>query len=148
MGLVINRALDIQLADVFEQMELPTTAAVGNSPILAGGPVSKQRGFVLHPTGGNWQSTIQITPEISLTASRDIISSLANGEGPQYAQFVLGYAGWGAGQLEQEIKDNSWLTVLADVDILFHTPIQQRWHTATQRLGVDPNLIPPTAGHA
>jgi Putative transcriptional regulator len=148
MGLVVNRAMDLHLSDVFEQMSLDYDEKHGQTPILAGGPVNTQRGFVLHPTGSVWQSTIQITQEIALTASRDIIAAIASGEGPENALFVLGYSGWSAGQLEREIKENSWLTVPADADILFHTPLEQRWHAAAMRLGVDMNLMPTQAGHA
>lgn len=149
MGLVINRTMEISLSEVFDQMELEYNhEEVGRIPILAGGPVSTQRGFVLHPTGGHWQSSMQIAPEISLTASRDIITALASGEGPQSPLFVLGYAGWDNDQLEQEIRENSWLTVPADFDILFNTPIEQRWVAAARSLGVDMNLMPTTAGHA
>lgn len=148
MGLVVNRAMDLHLRDVFEQMSLGYEEEHGRAPILAGGPVNTQRGFVLHPTGGVWQSTIQITPEISLTASRDIIAAIANGSGPRNALFVLGYSGWSAGQLERELKENSWLTVPADAEILFHTPLEQRWHAAAMRLGIDMNLMPTHAGHA
>lgn len=148
MGLVVNRALDLHLSDVFEQMSLGYDEEHGRAPILAGGPVNTQRGFVLHPTGGVWQSTMQITPYVSLTASRDIIAAIADGKGPKDALFVLGYSGWGAGQLENELKENSWLTVPADAEILFHTPLEQRWHAAAMRLGVDMNLMPIQAGHA
>lgn len=148
MGLVVNRTMDLHLSDVFEQMSLDYHEKHGRTPILAGGPVNTQRGFVLHPAGSVWQSTIQITPEIALTASRDIIAAIASGDGPENALFVLGYSGWSAGQLEREIKENSWLTVPADVDILFHTPLEQRWHAAAMRLGVDMNLMPTQAGHA
>lgn len=148
MGLVINRPLDIHLCDVFEQMELGYNECNGHWPIFAGGPVSTERGFVLHPTGGNWQSSLQVTPEIALTASRDIIDALAIGEGPQSALFILGYAGWSAGQLEEEIKEDSWITVPADPDLLFNTPVEQRWSAAAQRLGIDMNLMPTVGGHA
>lgn len=148
MGLVVNRAMELHLSDVFEQMSLSYNEEHGKAPILAGGPVNTQRGFVLHPTGSVWQSTIQITPEIALTASRDIIAALAEGQGPENALFVLGYSGWSAGQLEREIKENSWLTVPADTDILFRTPLEERWHAAAMRLGVDMNLMPTQAGHA
>lgn len=148
MGLVINRTMDLHLRDVFEQMELNTDAGKGDWPILAGGPVSTERGFVLHPTGGEWQSSLQVTPEVALTASRDIIDALAAGSGPQSALFILGYAGWSAGQLEEEIKEDSWLIVPADLDLLFNTPIEQRWLAAAQRLGVDMNLMPTVGGHA
>lgn len=148
MGLVINRTMDLHLRDVFEQMELNADAGKGDWPILAGGPVNTERGFVLHPTGGEWQSTLQVTPEVALTASRDIIDALAAGSGPQSALFILGYAGWSAGQLEEEIKEDSWLIVPADLDLLFNTPIEQRWLAAAQRLGVDMNLMPTVGGHA
>lgn len=148
MGLVINRPLDIHLCDVFEQMELGHNERNGHWPIFAGGPVSTERGFVLHPTGGNWQSSLQVTPEIALTASRDIIDALAVGAGPQRALFILGYAGWSAGQLEEEIKEDSWITVPADPELLFNTPIEQRWSAAAQRLGIDMNLMPTVGGHA
>jgi putative transcriptional regulator len=148
MGLVVNRALDLHLSDVFEQMSLGYGEEQGRAPILAGGPVNTQRGFVLHPTGGIWQSTLQITPDIALTASRDIIAAIANGKGPKEALFVLGYSGWGAGQLENELKENSWLTVPADLEILFNTPLEHRWHAAALRLGIDMNLMPSQAGHA
>lgn len=148
MGLVVNRAMELHLSDVFEQMSLAYKEEQGRGPILAGGPVNTQRGFVLHPAGSTWQSTIQITPEISLTASRDIIAAIAEGHGPENALFILGYSGWSAGQLEREIKENSWLTVPADTDILFRTPLEQRWHAAAMRLGIDMNLMPTQAGHA
>lgn len=148
MGLVINKAMEAQLSDVFEQMDISFTPLTGHQPILAGGPVGTQRGFVLHPTFGEWESTVSVGPNISLTASRDIIQAIAEGEGPLNPQFILGHAGWGAGQLEQEIKDNSWLTVPASAQILFHTPIEQRWMAAAQCLGIDINLMTSTAGHA
>ena len=148
MGLVVNRAMDIHLKDVFEQMDILYIEESGSCPILAGGPVSTQRGFVLHPSGGDWQSSVEVGPEISLTASRDIISAIAEGRGPRNPQFVLGYAGWGAGQLEEEIKENSWLTVPADFDILFNTPLEERWNKAANTLGIDMNLMSSKAGHA
>ncbi len=148
MGLVVNRELDLHMSDVFEQLDIHYSADVGATPILAGGPVGTERGFVLHPTGGDWHSSIRISADVSLTASRDIITALAEGSGPEHSQFVLGYAGWGAGQLEAEIKNNLWLTVPADGDILFNTPVDQRWHKTARLLGVDINLMPRNAGHA
>lgn len=148
MGLVINKCMEAQLDEVFEQMALDYEPGVGRAPILAGGPVGPQRGFVLHPTCGTWESTIQVSPDIALTASRDIIKAIAEGQGPQNPQFILGHAGWSAGQLEQEIKDNSWLTVPATADILFNTPVEQRWLAATRCLGFDINLMSSSVGHA
>lgn len=148
MGLVVNRTLDICFQDVFEQMDLSYSPSMASNPVLAGGPVNKERGFILHPTCGEWQSTIQVSRDIAVTASRDIITAIAHGEGPHDAQFMLGYAGWGAGQLEQEIKGNSWLTVPADMDILFRTPVEQRWAASAKALGVDLNLMSTQTGHA
>ncbi len=148
MGLVINSATTMQLNEVFEQMGLEDIAQLGEQIIMSGGPVQQERGFVLHPTGTQWQSTLEVSAEISLTASRDIISALAAGNGPQKYLIALGYAGWGEGQLEAEIAANSWLTVPADKDIIFETPFEQRWASAARSLGVDVNLISGTAGHA
>ena len=148
MGLIINKTMDAKLSDVFEQMDIIYHQPMGDTPILAGGPVSTQRGFVLHATHGEWESSVEVGPNISLTASRDMIRAIASGQGPDKPQFVLGHAGWGAGQLEQEIKDNCWLTVPATPDILFNTPIEQRWMAAALCLGIDINLMTGAAGHA
>lgn len=149
MGVVINRTLDFTLDRVFEQLLLEHPEHQANTAVLAGGPVSRERGFVLHPRGDRqWQSSLHITDEISLTASRDILDAMAAGTGPEHAQFFLGYAGWEAGQLEEELAENGWLTVPADSAILFDTPVEQRWVAAARPLGVDVNLIPATAGHA
>lgn len=148
MGVMVNRPMDIHLQDVFEQLDIDYIQANANNPVLSGGPVSTQRGFILHPSGKKWQSTLQISPEISLTASKDIISALADGTGPDNAQIALGYSGWGAGQLEAEIKENSWLTVPADSAILFNTPLEQRWQAAAKSLGIDMHLISPLSGNA
>jgi putative transcriptional regulator len=115
---------------------------------MSGGPVQPERGFVLHPSDSKWQSTLEVSPDISLTASRDIIVALAEGRGPKQYLITLGYAGWGEGQLEEEIASNSWLTVQADKDVIFNTPFEQRWTAAAQTLGIDVNLISSTAGHA
>ncbi len=148
MGLIVNKPMDAQLSDVFEQMDVSFLANVGKTPILNGGPVGSQRGFVLHATEGDWESSVRVGPDISLTASRDIVKAIANGDGPTNPQFVLGHAGWSAGQLEQEIKENSWLTVPATSEILFSTPIDQRWAAASRCLGIDINLMSSSVGHA
>lgn len=148
MGIVINQPLDLRLGDVFEQLSIDYHTNLGDSPVLAGGPVNVQRGFVLHRDQGKWESTLRITSEISLTASRDIVSAIAREEGPEFAQFALGYAGWSPGQLEEEIAANSWLVVPADTNIMFNTPVEERWAATAARLGVDMNLISSTAGHA
>ena len=148
MGIVINQPLNITLADVFNQLELEDIGGLGVNPVLAGGPVNIQRGFVLHRDIGEWESTMPITPDVHLTASRDIVVAIANNNGPKNAQFALGYAGWSAGQLEDEISANSWLTLPADCSIIFDVPIEERWAAASKHLGIDLNLISATAGHA
>jgi len=148
MGIVINQALDLKLGEVFEQLSIDYQSQLSDHPVLAGGPVNMQRGFVLHRDEGTWESTLRITSEISLTASRDIVAAIAQEQGPKHAQFALGYAGWSAGQLEEELNANAWLVVPADTGIIFDTPIEERWAATARQLGVDMNLISTTAGHA
>ena len=148
MAIVINHPLELSLNDVFAQLEFPPNHRLGRESVLSGGPVQVERGFVLHPSGQNWQSTLRISPDISLTASQDILAAMAENRGPEGAIVALGYAGWGAGQLEEEIASNAWLTVPAESHILFHTPVEQRWSAAAKHLGIDLNLISATAGHA
>jgi putative transcriptional regulator len=148
MGVVINMATPMLLKEIFEQMALSDQSELGGQIVMSGGPVQPERGFVLHSPDTKWQSTLEISPDVSLTASRDIIAALAEGRGPKHSLIALGYAGWGEGQLEAEIAANSWLTVPADKDIIFNTPLEQRWTAAAQALGIDVNLIASTAGHA
>lgn len=148
MGVVVNQATHVLLNDVFEQLALPNSNTVGKMPVLAGGPVNSQQGFVLHKDEGKWDSTLTINSGICLTASKDIMKALASENGPQKAQFILGYAGWSPGQLEEELLSNSWLTVQADERIIFDTPIHKRWHASVESLGIDLDLISSSAGHA
>lgn len=149
LGIVINHPLNLTLGEIFHQLQLSDSAPIARQEVLSGGPVQMDRGFVLHPTDEKkWESTIKISSEISLTASKDILIDMANDKGPGKALVALGYAGWGPGQLEDEITANSWLTVPADAHVLFDTPCEQRWATASKRLGIDLNLIHSTAGHA
>lgn len=148
MGLTVNHPMSLSLGDIFSQLGLPDGANLGAYPVLAGGPVQVERGFVLHTGSPQWQTTLRVTQEISLTASRDILEALSEGRGPQEFVLALGYAGWGPGQLEEEIAANAWLTVPAEKHMLFHTPVEQRWSAATHHLGFDFNLISTTVGHA
>jgi putative transcriptional regulator len=150
MGLMLNRHSEYRLGDVLDQMQIQTTDAVlAATPVLLGGPVQPERGFVLHDAGEEtWDSTFQVSPTLSLTTSRDILAAMARGAGPRHALVALGYAGWGEGQLEAELQDNAWLTVEADRAILFDTPIEQRWSAAARLMGVDLTLLTDYAGHA
>ena len=148
MGLIINQTLGISLADVFAQLSLPTSPQLEKSQVLAGGPVNAQQGLVLHRNEGKWDSTLHVTPDICVTASKDIVEAMANDQAPKGAQLILGYAGWSAGQLEEELNNNLWLTMPADSTIIFDTPTEQRWNAAAKILGIDLNLISACAGHA
>jgi putative transcriptional regulator len=149
MGIVINHPLDVTVAEIFEHLNIRCQAQHEREQVLAGGPVQTDHGFVLHRGGrADWESTMAVTEEIGLTASRDILTAIAGGEGPAEHLIALGYAGWAPGQLESELAQNSWLTLPADAEIIFRTPFQQRLNAAASRLGVDMNLISSTAGHA
>ena len=149
LGIVINKPLQLQLSDVFEQLTLSDSdAAVADNPVLQGGPVGLDRGFVLHSPARTFESSIVVSGEIHLTFSRDVLEALAAGDGPDRSLVALGYAGWGAGQLEDEILANSWLSVPAASEVVFDLPFEQRWTAAAQTLGIDITQIAPDAGHA
>ena len=149
LGIIINRPLQLTLAELFEHLDLPDLPRKrGEEKVFYGGPVQQEQGFVIHTPLGNWEATLKITEQIGVTTSRDILRDLASGEGPTQSLFALGYAGWQAGQLEQEIVDNAWLSGPAAADVLFATPVEQRWSAAAALLGVDLNLLSGGAGHA
>ncbi|UQY37069.1 YqgE/AlgH family protein [Pseudomonas fulva] len=149
MGLVINRPNGLNLADVLEQLR-PDSQPAGlcqSLPIFSGGPVQTDRGFVLHPEGPQFQATVNLG-ELGLSTSQDVLFAIAEGHGPANHLIALGYAGWGAGQLEAELADNAWLTCPASPAILFETPYDQRLGAAAALLGIDLNLLTAQAGHA
>jgi putative transcriptional regulator len=149
LGIVINRPLDMDLGEIFAQLALeqvnPNLAA---NPILRGGPVQTEHGFVIHESSEKWETTASVADSIQVTTSRDILSAMAIGNGPKRVVVALGYAGWGAGQLEAEITANAWLSVPASTDIIFDTPFEERWCRAAEILGVDLTMLSPEAGHA
>ena len=149
MGILVNRRSDLLLSDVLAQMKLKTAIdAVARAPVYIGGPVQPERGFVRHSRGGDWDSSFDISDQLSVTTSRDILAAIAEGQGPANALVALGYAGWTAGQLDQEILDNAWLTAKADPALIFGTPCEQRWSAAARLVGVDPSQLSDYAGHA
>jgi putative transcriptional regulator len=149
LGIVINKALPMYLADVFEQLGLDSPdRALTSRPVLRGGPVQTDRGFVLHSAGSSWDSTLPFSERVHLTTSRDILDALAGGHGPAQAVVALGYAGWEAGQLEEEMAHNAWLSVPADDRLVFETPLDQRWHEAGRLLGVNLLHLSSDAGRA
>ena len=149
LGIVINRPLQLKLAGLFEQLDVtdsdPATASV---PVLLGGPIGPEKGFVLHDSGPTYDNSIAVSSDICLTFSRDILDAMAAGDGPSKSLVALGYAGWESGQLEREILANSWLNVPASTDIVFDMPFSARWSAAAQTLGIDISRIAPDAGHA
>ena len=149
LGIVINRVVNLTVGDILDQMSIAREAyQKSESLVHYGGPVQNDRGFILHQNIGDWDSTLPITNNIGLTTSRDILEAMANNEGPSRYLLALGYAGWGSGQLEHEIKENAWLNGPADYNIIFDTPIETRWSNAASLLGVDVNTLSSEAGHA
>ena len=149
MGVVVNRASEYTLGEVLRQMNLASQdPRLDDQVVLAGGPVHPERGFVLHDSDHAWESTLEVADGLFLTTTRDILEAMAAGEGPAHAVVALGCAGWGAGQLEYELGENSWLTAPADAELLFTLPLEQRWQAAGQRIGVDMTRLTDYSGHA
>ncbi|MGR9051791.1 MAG: YqgE/AlgH family protein [Gammaproteobacteria bacterium] len=148
LGIVINRQIDMRLGEIFKQMNIKVSSPVAaDAPVFSGGPVQQERGFVLHSPCGHWESSLSISDKVALTTSRDILEAIAVGEGPDQYLVALGYAGWGEGQLEREIIDNAWLNTPCGNEILFDTPVDQRWYAAAGQLGIDINRLTTPAGH-
>ena len=149
-GIVINRQTDTSIGEVLSQLEI--TATEGNpsvdSHIFLGGPVEVSRGLVLHSPVGEWAATLVKIDEIAVTSSLDIIRAIGEGEAPEKFILATGYAGWGPGQLEQEMAENAWLNGPADPKVIFETPIEDRWNAAAKLLGVDLRLLSSEVGHA
>lgn len=149
MGLIINIPLDIPREQVFDQLEIASDEQAKSGLVYYGGPVSIDHGFILHSRSlQNWESTLNITEQVSLTTSKDIIVDIAQGKGPQKAMMILGYAGWGPGQLEQELLQNVWLTVPAEPELLFEAPRSECANLAAAKAGIDLSRITPHSGHA
>jgi putative transcriptional regulator len=167
MGLIINLPVNITLSDLLKQIEpeedeeaqvlessqevVANATDITNSLeqlVLSGGPISQQRGFVLHSSQSGWSSSLALSKELMITTSKDILLALGTEKAPEQFIVTLGYAGWGPGQLEEELQANSWLTTPVDSDILFNTPIELRWKKATEKLGIDLAHLSSDIGHA
>jgi putative transcriptional regulator len=152
LGLVINKPIDIKLRNLFEKVELSLDREeLAEQPVYFGGPVQTERGFVLHEKLGDdvgYNSTLSIPGGLAMTTSKDVLEALADGAGPRKVLITLGYSGWQAGQLEDELGRNGWLTVDADPAVIFDTPIEQRYQRALSLLGFDPRMLSQEAGHA
>jgi putative transcriptional regulator len=158
LGLVINKLSDISLKNLFDKVELPLRRLdLAESPVFQGGPVQTERGFVLHeavlsgevdPTESVYASTMTIPGGLEMTTSKDVLEALSTGAGPRKVLVSLGYSAWGEGQLEAELGENSWLTVEADLAVIFDTPVEQRYDKALMLLGLQAWMLSPEAGHA
>ncbi len=153
LGLVINKPIDIKLKNLFEKVDLTLERDdLADEPVYFGGPVQTERGFVLHEKVGSegspYNSTLEIPGGLEMTTSKDVLEAMSAGGGPKKVLVTLGYSGWGAGQLEDEIGRNGWLTVQADPQIIFDTPAEQRYERAVRLLGIDPRMLSQDAGHA
>ncbi|MFO7763946.1 MAG: YqgE/AlgH family protein [Wenzhouxiangellaceae bacterium] len=153
LGITINRHSELSLMDVLAQLEIACSdERIADQPVLQGGPVQQERGFVLHSDDGQddgpWEATTRVAPGIMITTSRDILEAIAADRGPSKYVVALGYAGWSAGQLEEELKSNAWLNASADSAIVFDSPIDDRWARAVASLGIDAATLQPVGGHA
>jgi len=151
MGVIINHPLlDINLGEILLQMNItPSSSQLQQVPVLLGGPLQSERGFILHRPNKVWDSTLVASADLALTSSQDILKSVAKGEGPDDFLMILGCAGWNTGQLEKEIvEESAWLVTPADPNIMFGTPFAERWPKAAQLLGVDVNNLSTDIGHA
>ena len=163
MGLIINLPVNLSLNDLLAQLEDENGDTQAQAlkleqknehtdkleqRVLSGGPVAQQRGFVLHSPQSGWSSSLALSNDIMITTSKDILMALGTQDAPEQFMVTLGYAGWGPGQLEEELKANSWLTTPADKEILFNTPIEQRWKKATEKIGIDIAHLSTDVGHA
>ncbi|HOE42267.1 MAG TPA: YqgE/AlgH family protein [Rhodoferax sp.] len=158
LGLVINKPCDISLKGLFDKVELPLTRQdLTEAQVFYGGPVQTERGFVLHeatfadadkPSDPVYSSTMSIPGGLEMTTSKDVLEAISTGGGPRKLLVSLGYSAWGEGQLESEIGENSWLTVLADRRLIFDTPVAERYAQALQLLGLQAWMLSPDAGHA
>lgn len=148
LGIIVNRPSELKLGDIMKQMEIEVTASeVSGLPVFFGGPVHPERGFILHEPATAWASTLMVSDTLALTTSKDILEAIGRGEGPRRMLLALGYAGWGQGQLEQEIIENSWLNAPADNAIIFEQLPSQRWKASAELVGIDISLLTCHAGH-
>ncbi len=149
LGLVINRPISLTMGEMFDQINIPLhQPELEHVPVHVGGPVQVERGFVLHDTAQDWQSTLRINDKVALTTSKDILEAMAEGKGPDHFLVTLGYSGWEQGQLEHEINEKTWLTVPANEHILFGLPAEEKLGAAMALLGVNYSMLVEDAGHA
>jgi len=151
LGVIINKPTDMMMPTLFERIDLSLDINAGqmaDKPVMFGGPVQVERGFVLHAPFGDFSSMMKVSDDIILTTSKDVLETVASRGAPPHLLVTLGCAGWGAGQLEEEITRNGWLTVPADPAVIFDMPVEERFAAALKLLGIDPMMLTGEAGHA
>ncbi|MFN3826195.1 MAG: YqgE/AlgH family protein [Micavibrio sp.] len=149
MGLVINHILPgLDLGELLDQLHIEEKNPQVDIPVMSGGPVETARGFILHEGSFSATESLEIKSNIYVTGTIDALKAVAKGQGPKNMLFILGYAGWGAGQLDQEMQQNSWLVIDADTDVIFESAPEDRWDRAIKKLGIDPLMLFDTTGHA
>lgn len=149
IGITINRESDFKLGEILDQLDIDCEdQLVCEETVLEGGPVNADRGFVLHSPKEGFESSLEVAPGIMITTSRDVLAAIAHGKGPDRYVVALGYAGWGDGQLEHEMRENAWLSVPTDRDIVFELPLKDRWQKAVSKLGIDISHLHGEGGHA
>ncbi len=152
LGVVINKPTDMTMEVLFDRIDLKISDSldphVVSEPIMFGGPVQDDRGFVLHTPGARYSSSLTVTDQVAFTTSIDVLEAVAAGDGPERMLVSIGYSGWSPGQLEDEIGRNGWLTVAADPHVLFDLPVEERYNAAIKLLGIDPAMLALEAGHA
>lgn len=150
MGLIINNPIEINVSELLDKIDINSNnkQPIYKDPVYSGGPVQTDRGFVLHTPQHGWNSSLQLSQEIMVTTSKDILEAIARHQAPHHFMVTLGYSGWNAGQLEAELAQNSWLTIPADPDLLFKTPSNLRWEMAANKLGIDMRQVSSEVGHA
>lgn len=148
LGIVINRPMDFSTCDLLEYMDIPSSTSHNLNPVVAGGPVQTDRGFVIHRSKKSWNSSICLKHDIMITTSNEILQAISHDELDQNTFIALGYAGWEAGQLEEEIIHSSWLTIPLDPEIIFHTAIENRWQKSIQSLNINLANLSPYTGNA
>lgn len=150
MGLVINKPTELSIAKVLAELNLvdEEDEKLSEQHVMSGGPVQTDRGFILHNDDKLWSSSLKLDEKITVTTSKDILAKLNTEQGPQKFIMTLGYAGWSSGQLEQELADNTWLTLEADPELLFNTPVDKCWNKALEKLGVSIDQLSSISGHS
>ncbi len=148
MGLMVNRPSQVSLVELLARLGIDIGSTPIEVPVMEGGPVAPEQGFILHSVETRFAASLNLGPGLMLSSAREVLEAIAEDEGPEHYLVALGYAGWGKGQLEDEVRDNAWLTCTAEADIIFHTPFQERVNKAASTLGIDFSLMSGQAGHA